>query len=279
MSKKEDDEFASWKAELAKEFESDPDAKAAWETITAKATDKVKERFYRGTLRQDEFHRRLNEVNAEKQQAAEIRSQAEQIVQQSQEWYAMSKPEYEKAVKAKEVALSLLAQHGLLGEGAGGGQPPANGGGRQEMGNGRDEEVEQLKAQLAGVARGLPNFMRDFAVVQTEILRNNWAVDPAAVMDYSSTRGVTLQQALSDLTVDERKKRLDDDIQKRITEGVEEEKRKLLASYPTPDFARGGPRASLADQMKQMEELSNPNTRREAGVALLREALTGGGKA
>lgn len=279
MSKKEDDEFASWKAELAKEFESDPDAKAAWDTITAKATDKVKERFYRGTLRQDEFHRRLNEVNTEKQQAQELRSQAELIVQQSQEWYAMSKPEYEKAVKAKEVALALLTQHGLLGEGAGGGQPVGNSGGRQEMSNGRDEEVEQLKATLAGISRGLPNFMRDFAAVQDDIYRNSWKVNPTAVMDYSSTRGVTLQQALSDLTVDERKQRLDADIQAKIKEGVEEEKRKLMASYPTPDYARGGPRASLADQMKEMEALSNPNTRREAGVALLREALTSGGKA
>lgn len=278
MSKQEDDAFASWKAELAKEFESDPDAKAAWDTITAKATDKVKERFYRGTLRQDEFHRRLNEVNTEKQQAQELRSQAELIVQQSQEWYAMSKPEYEKAVKAKEVALALLTQHGLLGEGAGAsGQPADNSGGRQV--SERNEEVEQLKAQLAGISRGLPNFMRDFAAVQTDIYRNGWKVDPTAVMDYSSTRGVTLQQALGDLTADERKARVDEDIQKRIKEGVEEEKRKLMASYPTPDYARGGPRASLADQMKQMEELSNPNTRREAGVALLREAMTSGGKA
>lgn len=269
MSKKEDDDYAAWQANFSKEFEADPEAQAAWATLTGKAADKVREHFYRGTLRQDEFHRRLNETQSEKQKAAEARAAAEQIVQQSQEWYAMSRPEYERAVKKAEVLAKLVQDAGLIGEG----QPAANDGGRQVSEQAPNGEVEQLRAIVAGISQGLPNYMRDFGVVTDDLRRNNWSTSMQDVQAYSTTRGVSLQQALNDLTAEERQKRAEEAVQKQIEAGVQEKLRERMASLPTPDFARGGPSSGLAEFQKQMEAIGDKNTRREVGLSSIREAL------
>lgn len=275
MSKQEDDAFAAWQANFAKEFESDPDAKAAWETLSGKAPDKVREHFYRGTLRQEDYHRRLNDVHTEKQQAAAVKAQAEALVKQNEDWWKLSKPEYDKAVKQKQVALALLAEHGLVGEGnqGDGGRPPAEG--RQQMSGQNDEEFQRLKATLDGIAIGLPNYMQDFAAVNDELRRNNWSVGLRDVQAYSSTRGVSLQQALVDLTADERQKRQEDDIAKKIAAGVEEETRKRMASLPTPDYVRAAPRQSFTDMQKEMDALGDRTSQRQIGIELVREHLLG----
>lgn len=273
MSKKETDDFAKWQAEFASEFQ-DPEAQAAWQTLSTKAQDVVLDKLYRGTLRQSEFNRRVNETQAEKQAAAAARQQAEALVQESHNWYNMTKPEYEAAVKRAEVLQAVVEQAGLLAP-APARQPQQE---QVAVDSQTAQELAALKQQLQGLNQGIPNFMRDLTKVQHEIIKGGYSVDPTAVYDYSNTRGVTLSQAFAELTADERKEREEAAIQKRVDDALAEQRRTLMSQAGTPDFVRSGPRNNLVEQLKnENSEMLDPgrvDLRRSAIMNAVREGLT-----
>lgn len=275
MSKKETDDFAKWQAEFAAEFQ-DADAKAAWETLSTKAQDVVLDKLYRGTLRQSDYNKRVNETQAEKQAAATARAQAEALVQESHNWYNMTKPEYEAAVKRAEVLQAVVEQAGLLAP-APARQPQQE---QVAVDSAALQKIEALERTLQGLNQGIPNFMRDLTKVQHEIVKGGYDIDPTAVYDYSNTRGVTLSQAFQELTVDQRKEREEAAIQKRVDDALAEQRRTLMSQAGTPDFVRSGPRNNITEQLKAIEgqgEMLDPgrtDLRRTAVMNAIREGLT-----
>jgi hypothetical protein len=269
LSKKEDDDLAAWQAKLAAEL--DPEAKAAWETFTAKASDVVREKFYRGTLRQDDYNRIKNEALTERQQAQAARADAERLVRESQDWYAMSKPEYERAVKKAEVLAAALASAGLID---GTPQPAAPLAG-VAVDSAAAQEIATLKQQLENVSRGAYGLARDQMAVTAAIQREGFSIDPVTIFDYSAAQGVPLSVAFERLTADERAAKQEAAIQARIDARVAEERRSLMASAGTPDAFRGAPRMNILDQLKQTDAaITDKHERKAAAMALVRESLT-----
>jgi hypothetical protein len=269
LSKQEDDDFAAWQAKLAAEL--DPEAKAAWEAFSAKATDAVREKFYRGTLRQNDYNRIKNEALTEKQQAAAARADAERLVRESQAWYEMSKPEYERAVKKAEVLQAALSSAGLL-EGNPAPAAPAQG---ASVSSEAQQEIERLKQQLENVSRGAYGLARDQMAVTAAIQREGFSIDPVQIFDYSAAQGVPLSVAFERLTADERAAKAEAAIQARIDAKVAEERRSFMASAGTPDAFRGAPRMNILDQLKQTDAaITDKHERKAAAMAMVRESLT-----
>lgn len=281
MSKKEDADRSAWLEEVKKHFASDPDALAALDKVmTHPASTDV---FYRGTLRQDEFHRRLNEVNAEKQQIAAMQEQYNAEIQKVNAYYATEGPKNEALLKHKQVleAEKAALEAALLARGE---EPRALLGRPQERQVSEQESalvgrIAELERALGTMSSTLPVFLTDAQEVSFEIAKNGWNVSPKAVMDFALTRGVRASQALAELTVQERQQRQEAEIQKRIDAAREEAKRELMAAHPTSDFARSTPRyARVEDMQKAMTALGDRESRRDAAIEEARKAVAEGAR-
>jgi hypothetical protein len=274
MSEKEDAERSAWLESVKKDFASDPDALAALDKVFTHPA--ATERFYRGTLRQDEFHRRLNETHAMKTELEQQRLQVLEAAQQVQNYYATEGPKNEALLKHKQVleAEKAALEAALLARGE---EPrsilrqpqePPVSAGSQALQN----EVEALKQQLATITNTLPVYLNDSIQATYEIVKNGWDVDPRAVLDYSLTRGVRASEALQQLTAKQRQDRQESEIQKRIDEAKEQAKRELMAAHPTSDFTRATPRFHrVEDMQKAMDALGNRESRRDAAIAETRK--------
>jgi hypothetical protein len=277
LSKKEDDDFAAWQAKFVEGL--DAEAAAAFQTLSTKAPDRVREDIYRGTLRQSDYNRAKNE-------AIEAQRRADALYAQNDAWYQnKALPEYQQALTAAEAAqrradvlAAVVEQAGLMT-----GLTPQAAPQKEQVAvdSQAQQELQAIRAQLQGLNQGLPNFMRDFAKVSHEIVKGGYSVAPDTVLDYANQRNMTLSQAFSELTVDERKQRDEDAINKRIEAARAEERRSIMSQAGTPDFVRAGPRNNLVDEAAKLStDLLDYNTstgqtaRRTAILSEIRNGLT-----
>lgn len=279
MSEKEDAERAAWLADVKKDFASDPDALAALDRVFSHPA--ANERFYRGTLRQQEFHRRLNEVNDEKTRLQRAKAEVEEASGQMLQWYQQEAPKNEALMKHREVLEREKAalEAALLARGE---EPrkllsQPQQAAAASVDQALQQKIEHLEQQLAGMNNALPLVLRDTLSMVDQIRRENWEIDPGAVLDYSLQRGVRAGDALAALTADQRQKRLDAEIEKRVAAAKEEAKRELMAAHPTSDFTRATPRYHRIEEMqKAMDALGNRESRREAAIAEARSLFEQG---
>jgi hypothetical protein len=274
LSKKEDDDFAAWQAKFVEGLDSE--AAAAFQTLSTKAPDRVREDIYRGTLRQSDYNRVKNE-------AIEAQRRADDLYARNDNWYqSKALPEYQQALSAAEAAqrradvlAAVVEQAGLM-TGLAPQTPPQKE--QVAVDSQMQQELAAMRQQFQGLNQGLPNFMRDFAKVSHEIVKGGYSVAPDAVLDYANQRNMTLSQAFNELTVDERKARDEDAINKRIEAARAEERRSIMSQAGTPDFVRAGPRNNLVDSLKnENAEMLNPDRtdlRRAAILNSIREGLT-----
>ncbi len=278
MSAEEDAKYAAWKAEVAKGFTTDED-KAAFERISASQV--AREQFFRGTIRQDEFHRRLNEINTEKGTLAQQRQALEEEAAKVVDWYKSEAPKNEVLLKTKANLEAQLAayQNALIERGVDPSnftqqQTPAQ---QRAAASGTDaQQVIELQRQIALMNQQLPLIIADVAQVNHQIVKEGWDVDPATVLQYSIQRGVRATDALAQLTADQRQKRDAENLEKRLAAAREEGKRELMAAHPTSDYGRGAPRMGIGDMQKQLAELGDRDKRREAAIAEARQLTAQG---
>ncbi len=277
MSAEEDAKYAAWKADVAKEF-ADPELQNAFEKLSNSPV--ARDKFFRGTLRQEEFHRRLNEVNTEKGTLAQQRQALEEEAAKVVDWYKSEAPKNEVLLKTKANLEAQLAayQNALIERGVDPSnftqQTPAQ---QRAAASGTDaQQVVELQRQIALMNQQLPLIIADVAQVNHQIVKEGWDVDPATVLQYSIQRGVRATDALAQLTADQRQKRDAETLEKRLAAAREEGKRELMAAHPTSDFGRGAPRLAVSEMQKQLNSLGDRDQRREAAIAEARRLQESG---
>lgn len=276
MSAEEDAKYAAWKAETLKELPAD--VQEAFEKVAG--TSVARDRFYRGTIRQEEFHRRLNEVNSEKTTLAEHRRALEEEAAKVVDWYKSEAPKNEVLLKTKANLEAQLAaaQNALIERGVDPStyiqQSPQQ---QRAAASGTDtQQVAELQRQISLMNQQIPLILADVAQVNHQIVKEGWDVDPATVLQYSIQRGVRATDALTALTQDQRQTRAAETLAKQLAAAREEGKRELMAAHPTSDYGRGAPRMGIGDMQKQLAELGDRDKRREAAIAEARTLAANG---
>jgi hypothetical protein len=253
---------------------------SAEEDAKISGSEVARDKFFRGTLRQDEFHRRLNEVNTEKGTLAEQRRALEEEAAKVVDWYKSEAPKNEVLLKTKANLEAQLAayQNALIERGVDPSnftqQTPTQ---QRTQASGTDaQQVVELQRQIALMNQQLPLIIADVAQVNHQIVKEGWDVDPATVLQYSIQRGVRATDALHQLTADQRQKRDAENLAKQLAAAREEGKRELMAAHPTSDYGRGAPRMGIGDMQKQLAELGDRDKRREAAIAEARQLTAQG---
>jgi hypothetical protein len=101
-----------------------------------------------------------------------------------------------------------------------------------------DGEFIELRKQVQAVYRSLPGLLGQVAKVTHRVAKENWDVDPSAIIDYSSKKGVDLEQAFNELTKVEREKREADRLGELEKKWKEEGRREAMSRAASPDFHR-----------------------------------------
>lgn len=219
MSKREDEAFDAWKAEIRGGLPEE--ARAAWDTIAN--SDLTRERFFRGTLRSDDYYRRLNEVT-EKEREANMRVAARE--KELQDWYQNEAPKNEQLIAERDLLRAQLEELGNEVPGA----------------SVSSEQLAELKAKADKVEqldRILPDVMADMAAVTYDALKNGYEIDPRAVVRVSMQQGVTPYKAYEIMTAEARAKKYEAAREEERKKWVEEGRRQAIsAGNGSPDHIR-----------------------------------------
>jgi hypothetical protein len=202
MSRKEDEAFAAWQQEVLSEFPDDV-RKAAEVTLNAPV---AKERFYRGTIRQDEFYRRLNELEDAKK---ELESAKNEIYS----WYEEESPKQDALIAERDLLREQLAAVGAGNAPAAAGLPGFS-----------TEDLADLRAKankIDQLDKLIPSVIADMAAVAYDAQKNGFDVDPREVMRVSLQSGAEPFKAYEYITQDQRKARYE--------AGQEAERKKWMA--------------------------------------------------
>ena len=217
MSKREDEAFQGWIDEIAKQVEDDEKADfEAWsKTKTAKES-------FRGYLRESEFHRRLNDLQAKA-------SELEDTKTQLKDWFEEEKPKNEALIKERDELKQQLTELGVEG-------PPPAPTTPGVPGLTADELVE-LRAKAAKVDvldRLIPAALGNMGKVLKDSIKNNFDIDPDEVINLSLQKGIDPWRAYEILTADERRTRYEADREAEKKKWFEEGRRAAQAT-PSPD--------------------------------------------
>src|SRR3972149_622811 len=171
MSKKEDTAFAEWVDEIVGEYPEETRESAK----TILSSDFSREHLYRGTLRSNEFYRRLNELD-------EGRKELEAARNELYSWYEEEEPKQQALVAERDALKSQLEKVGS------GDAPPAAGIPGFSL---EDFAAPKAKAdKIEALDKIIPAVMADMAAVQYDVIKNNFDIDPREVMRQSLQHGV-----------------------------------------------------------------------------------------
>lgn len=256
MSAREDKAFQSWLDELSKQVE--PDEKEAFEKW---ADTKSARESYRGYLREQEFHRKYNEVQ---QQAKELEDLKSEIAA----WYEEESPKNEALLRERDALKQQLEELGL------GGPPPAQG----TPGPGiSPDELASLKAKadkVEALDRLIPAVLADMGAVLKDSIKNNFDVDPREVIQLSLRQGIEPYRAYEVLTATERQQRYEASQEAERKKWFEEGRRAALANNSPDHLQPSGP--SVVDYLQQLnKETAKPAERADRVSAALKEFVDG----
>lgn len=247
---KEKDDFPRWLEEKKGSLKS-ARAQQALATLLEENPDFVKEDWYRGTLRQEEFHRRLNETHDEKRGVEEAtkKLQAAQAAFQAEKtrwtgWYKENAPKAkaavdEAAVLRKKVAMLEARKDDLeddptLSEG----RKHAMTNEYEEAINGLKEQVSQLGQRLESVDNNIPGFIAEHTAAMEMSRDEGFKVDPHELTNLALNNNITPRQAYMHMTRELRETKAKEDYDKAIKDAEERGRRAALNDRPSPDHIR-----------------------------------------
>lgn len=247
---KEKDDFPRWLEEKKGSLKS-ARAQAALDTLLEENPDFVKEDWYRGTLRQDEFHRRMNESHEEKQQlsAAEKELKAAQATFQAdkakwQKWYRDNAPrakaavEHAEQLEAKIRALEARKSDIDDDDDLPPGRKNAMNEEAQTMINQLKTQVDQLGQRLESVDNNIPGFISEHTAAMEMARKDGFEVDPHELTNMALNNNITPRQAYLSMTAEKREAKAKEDYEKAIKDAEERGRRSALNDRPSPDHIR-----------------------------------------
>ena len=218
MSKREDENYAAWNKEVSEELPED--SREAFATLAE--TEVAKERFFRGTIRTDDYHRRLNEVN-------EMKTELEGARDELYTWYEEETPKQEALIEERDLLKQQLAERKDDGD-----PPPPAG-----IPGFSTEDLATLKAQagkIEALDKIMPAVIADIGAITQDAFKNEFEVDMHEVMRVSLQQGVTPYKAYEDLTSSQRKDKYDKAQEAERDKWIAEGKRQALtARTGSPD--------------------------------------------
>lgn len=230
MSKKENEDFGAWVEEVIGSFPADKQDLAR-EVLNS---DVSRDRFFRGTIRQDDYYRRLNELNEERK---ELESTKDELAS----FYEEQLADQEALIAERDLLKAKLAERS-------GDPPPAAG-----IPGFSTEDLAALKAKadkIDALDKIMPAVMADMAAVQYDAIKNNFDYDPREVMRLSLQHGTEPYKAYEYLTKDQRQNRYEEAQKKERDKWIEEGRRQALsAKNGSPDqLPHSGP--SVFDRLQ-----------------------------
>lgn len=255
LSKREDEAFASWLDEVVGEYPAEQrDAvKAVLETPVGR------ERFYRGTLRTDEFYRRLNELEAAKQELDEAK---EQIYN----WYEEESPKQDALIQERDMLRKQLAESGAAGA------PPTQAG----VPGFSTEDLADLKAKadkIDQLDKIIPSVIADMAAISFDAQKNGFEVDPREVMRVALQHGVEPYKAYEALTQPQRQKAYEAQFEAERNKWIEEGRRQAIT-------ARNGSPDSIPSQgpnvLDFLKDQKRPESTQQSRVSAALQAFMEG---
>jgi len=252
VSKKEDEKFQAWVDELSKQVEEDEkEAFQGWV-----ATKSARE-AYRGYLREQEFHRKYNEVQ---QQAKEVEDAKEQLAA----WYEEESPKNEALLKERDELKAQLAELGLEGP------PPATSTPGFSLSK---DEFTALKAKadkVEALDKLIPAVLADMGAVIKDSIKNNFDVDPREVIQLSLRQGIEPYRAFEILTAEERQKRHETSQEAERKKWFEEGRRSAMTKNSPDHLQPSGP--SVVDYLQGLnKEAAKPSAQADRVSAALKE--------
>jgi hypothetical protein len=253
MGKKEDAAFQDWVESLKGRV-----SEQAFKAITE---DEGAKEVFRGHLREDEFHRRLTELDlAKKQLAAEqeaLRQEQGSLElnkEKWQSWYVEASGDFEKLSSENEELKKRLET-----------QPQVSG--APQGGNAVDQasekklealahELEMSKSRLEAVNKTLPRLLGDFGDVLAKATKEGWKVQPKELLNTALTRGIDMDTAFYELTSQERAQREEAALQQIEKDAYERGKREAQSSAP-PDSFRGAVPGTI-DHLRKTSTATGP---------------------
>lgn len=257
MSEKEDKKFAAWVDELSKQVEADER-----EPFEAWAKTKSARETYRGYLREQEFHRKYNEVQ---QQAAEVEDAKEQLAA----WYEEEAPKNAALLKEREELKAQLAELGLEGP------PPAPSTPGFSLSPDEFAELKKKADKVEALDKLIPAVLADMGAVIKDSIKNNFDIDPREVIKLSLQQGIEPYRAFEILTADERQKRHEASQKAERDKWFEEGRRSALTKNSPDHLQPSGP--SVVDYLQGLnKETARPSERGDRINAALKEFMEGG---
>ncbi len=256
MSAKEDRAFQAWVDELSKQVE--PEEK---EAFSAWVDTKSARESYRGYLREQEFHRKYNEVQ---QQSKEL----EELKQEVAAWYEEEAPKNEARLKERDELKRQLTELGLDGP------PPA----QATPGPGiSPDELASLKAKadkVEALDRLIPAVLADMSAVLKDSIKNNFDIDPREVIQLSLRQGIEPYRAYEVLTATERQSRYEAEQEAQRKKWFDEGRRSALTNNSPDHLQPSGP--SVVDYLQTLnKEAAKPVERADRVSAALKEFVDG----
>lgn len=211
-----------------------------------------------GYMREQEFHRRLTELDARGKKLGEDQSSLEGARQslandaaRLQHWYQEQAPKVEKTAsenarlsRERDALRAQIADLGLDPVTA----PSTPGGPVKQSSDEVKNDIAQLRAQLAAMDASFPVVLKDLATVLTRASRENFTIDPDALIDHATKQTNNLVQSYEQLTAPERVKREQERVAAEIEKARQEGVREGLSKVHSPERLRpAGP--SVFDQI------------------------------
>lgn len=215
--------------------------------------------LFGGHLREQEFHRRLSEINearkavdTERQALETGRTSLANDVARVESWVKTEVPKFNKMRAERDALKAQLAE--FLGE-----EPTPGGLVKTNNTESNDElmnEVQRLRQQVAYFDATVPAVLADFGTVLYQAQKDGFEIDPRQLIDHSMQKTGSLTRSFEELTADQRKAREEKRYKDEIEKAKEEARREILSQSPTPDrFRLPGPTpAELRPAPKTQDE-------------------------
>jgi hypothetical protein len=255
MSRKEDEDFAQWLDTVLQEY-PESDREAARNLLEKPV---AREHFYRGAIRADDYYRRLNKLEEDRQ---ELEAARDDIAS----WYLEESPKQEALIAERDALKKQLDELGA------GGPPPAAG-----IPGFSVEDLAAIKAKaekIEALDKIMPVVMVQMTKVLEDKLANGYDVDTAEVMRLSMQQGVDPYKAYEYLTADQRKKQYETAREEEKKKWIDEGRRQAItARNGSPDqLPNAGP--TVLDILRRKD---TPESTQQSRVNEVMQAFLEGG--
>lgn len=260
--KEKDPGFAEFIAEIRGETAKieDAETKAAWEKVLG--DEERARQIFRGGLREKDYYRRLNDVNAEKEKLTADRVKWEA-------WHAKANADYTKALAERDAAVAELESQASAFEKAGLDDDAARLRAKKDILPAESalaemrRELDELKAGRAqletglnNVTAGAPALTAAFVKKARQLSKEGFEFDEEEVLR-QVYKGTDPNLAFEDAVREQREKRAAEDLEKRLAEARKAGREEALTAKAAPDaFAPGFMSPFFASGGKPVDKLA-----------------------